>query len=111
VIWWHDKSTFYANDQRKVYWVHKDQKVTPQAKGEGASIMVADFVSADYGWLRSATGNQSTQVLFKVGKNRDGYFTNEDILNHANMAMNILNQHFPNEQHVFIFDNATTHLK
>jgi hypothetical protein len=30
--------------------------------------MVADFVSTDYGWLRSPDGKQEAHVLFKVGK-------------------------------------------
>ncbi|KAF8156729.1 hypothetical protein B0H34DRAFT_629354, partial [Crassisporium funariophilum] len=47
----HDKSTFYVNDWQKVGWVHKDATAVPRAKGEGASLMVADFISADYGWL------------------------------------------------------------
>jgi hypothetical protein len=53
VLWCHDESTFYANDRRKLRWVHKTETAKPYAKGEGASLMVADFVSADYGWLRS----------------------------------------------------------
>jgi hypothetical protein len=111
VIWWHDESTFYANDRRKVYWVHKDETAVPRLKGEGASLMVADFVSADYGWLRSASGDEAARVLFKAGKAREGYFTNEDILNHASTAMDLLDKHFPDERHIFIFNNATTHLK
>ena len=51
VVWVHDESTFYANDRRKLRWVHKSEAAVPQAKGEGASLMFADFVSADYGWL------------------------------------------------------------
>jgi len=53
IIWHHDESTFYANDWCKVFWVHKDETAVPRAKGEGVSLMVADFVSADYGWLHS----------------------------------------------------------
>ncbi|KAG2123383.1 hypothetical protein BD769DRAFT_1359665 [Suillus cothurnatus] len=49
VIWFHDESTFYANNRRKNRWVHKTENAVPQPKGEGASLMVADFVSADYG--------------------------------------------------------------
>jgi hypothetical protein len=111
VVWYHDESTFYAHDRRKVHWVHKDEKPVPRQKGDGASLMVADFVSADYGWLRSPDGEQSARVLFKAGKARDGYFTNEDILQHAETAMAILDAHFSNEKHVLVFDNATTHLK
>ncbi|KAG1907615.1 uncharacterized protein F5891DRAFT_938483 [Suillus fuscotomentosus] len=73
--------------------------------------MVADFVSADYGWLRSRDGNQSARVLFRAGKGRDGYFTNDEILQHAEKAMTILEKDYPEDDHVFVFDNATTHLK
>lgn len=73
--------------------------------------MVADFVSADYGFLQSHNGNESAHVKFKSGKNRDGYFTNDDILKQAEKAMVILKQDYPHEDHFLIYDNATTHLK
>ncbi|RDX56410.1 hypothetical protein OH76DRAFT_1477023 [Lentinus brumalis] len=111
VYWWHDESVFYAHDRRQTRWVHKSEKAVPRAKGEGASLMVADFVSADYGWLRSPDGKESARVLFKPGKNRDGYFTHEEILSHATTAMDILQRHYPHEHHILIFDNAPTHLK
>ena len=68
IVWHHDESTFYANDRRKIRWVHAGETAVPYAKGEGASLMVADFVSADYGWLRSPDGKQEARVLFKAGK-------------------------------------------
>ena len=49
VLWLHDESIFYANDCREVRWVHKDETAKPKPKGEGISIMVSDFISADYG--------------------------------------------------------------
>ncbi|KAG1738317.1 uncharacterized protein EDB91DRAFT_1054548 [Suillus paluster] len=51
VVWFHNESTFYANDRRKLIWEHKSKGAVPQPKGEGSSLMVADFVSADYRWL------------------------------------------------------------
>ncbi|KII87524.1 hypothetical protein PLICRDRAFT_112639 [Plicaturopsis crispa FD-325 SS-3] len=111
VVWFHDESTFYANDRRTAQWVHKDATPVPYAKGEGASLMVADFVSADYGWLRSRDETEATRVLFKAGKNREGYFTSDDILAQAEKAMDILSNSYPDEDHVLVFDNATTHLK
>ncbi|EJF65542.1 hypothetical protein DICSQDRAFT_51379, partial [Dichomitus squalens LYAD-421 SS1] len=111
VYWHHDESVFYAHDRRTQRWVHKSEKAVPRVKGEGASLMVADFVSAEYGWLRSPDGKESARVKFWPGKNRDSYFTHEDILTHATTAMDILSKHYPNEQHVFLFDNAPTHLK
>ena len=111
VLWYHDESVFSGNDRRKVYWVPKGAKAVPQPKGEGPTLMVADFVSADYGWLRSPDGLQSARVIFRPGKNRDGYFDNDDILKQVTHALKILHEYFPDEDHVFIFDNATTHRK
>ncbi|KAI5993568.1 hypothetical protein EDD15DRAFT_2167169 [Pisolithus albus] len=73
--------------------------------------MVSDFVSADYGWLRSPDGKEGARVLFKAGKARDGYFTNEDVLAQTEKAMDILQKFYPDDDHIFVFDNATTHLK
>jgi hypothetical protein len=111
VVWFHDESIFYANDRRAARWVHIDEAATPYAKGEGASQMVADLVSADYGWLRSPDGSEEARVLFKAGKNREGYFTSEDILKQTEKAIDILEKYYPNEDHVLVYDNATTHLK
>ncbi|KAI5984151.1 hypothetical protein EDD15DRAFT_2310938 [Pisolithus albus] len=90
VVWFHDESTFYAHDRRKKRWVHRDEKPTPQPKGEGLSLMVADFVSADYGWLQSPDGKGSARVLFRAGKARDGYFSNDAVICQAETAMTIL---------------------
>jgi hypothetical protein len=111
ITWFHDESVFYAHDRRRKGWYLKDAPAKPYAKGEGASLMVADFVSADFGWLRSPDGKQSARRLFKPGKNRDGYFSNEDIQAQAQDAMDILTEYYPQFDHVFVYDNATTHLK
>lgn len=110
VIWWHDESIFYAHDRRKICWVHCEDSAKPYAKGEGQSLMVAHFVSADYGWLEAQDG-RTAMVQLKPGKNRDGYFTNDDVLEQVTNAINLLNELYPNDQHVFVFDNATTHSK
>jgi hypothetical protein len=111
VVWVQDESVFHGNDRCDLYWVHKDEKATPKPKGEGASLMVTDFVSADYGWLRSPDGKVEARRLFRPGKNRDGYFNNADVLEHAQKAMDIVKEYYPDDNHVFLFDNATTHLK
>ncbi|KIK96876.1 hypothetical protein PAXRUDRAFT_769013 [Paxillus rubicundulus Ve08.2h10] len=110
-VWFHDESTFYAHNCCKMCWVLRDAKALPQQKGEGPSLMVANFISADYGWLCSCDGKESTWVLFRVGKGHDGYFTNDEILEQTKKAMTILEEDCPDEDHVFVFDNATTHLK
>ena len=73
--------------------------------------MVADFISADYGWLTSPDGSEQARVLFKAGKAREGYFTNDDIIKHSAAAMDILEKGYPDEEHVLVFYNATTRLK
>jgi hypothetical protein len=52
VVWYHDESIFYAHDHQQLCWVHSSESAKPFPKGKGASFMVADFISADYGWLR-----------------------------------------------------------
>lgn len=34
-----------------------------------------------------------------------------NIIAHANLAMDILEKHFPNDDHILVFNNATTHIK
>ncbi|KAK2459403.1 hypothetical protein APHAL10511_008579 [Amanita phalloides] len=109
IVWFHNKSTFYANDCQKLSWVHKDETAVPHPKGEGASLMVSDFVSADSGWLHSPDKTKEACVFFKAGKNHEGYFTNKDILNQTTKAMDILAKFYPHEGHMFVFDNVTTH--
>lgn len=111
VVWHHDESTFFANDRRYNCWVPPDATAKPHAKGEGASLMIAHFVSADYGWLQSPDGSESAGVLFRAGKNREGYFTNDDILSQFETAVQLVKKYFPDDDHVFVYDNATTHLK
>ena len=111
ITWFHDESIFYVHDRRKKGWYHKDATAKPYTKGEGSSLMVADFVSADFGWLRSPDGKRSARRLFKPGKNRDGYFTNQDIQEQAQDAMDIVLELYLQFDHVFVYDNATTHLK
>ena len=111
VMWFHNKSTFYAHDRCAVHWRHKDEGPKPQPKGEGALLMVAHFVSADYGYLQSPDGAESAHILFRAGKGCNGYYNNERILQHAKKAIDILQKYYPNDDHVMVFDNATTHIK
>ena len=111
VVWFHDESTFYAHDHHSLHWGHADKHAKPQPKGKGVLLMVAHFVSADYGYLQLPDGTKTARVLFKAGKGRNGYYTNEYIIQHAEKAMEILQKHYPNDNHVLVFNNATMHVK
>ncbi|KIK86938.1 hypothetical protein PAXRUDRAFT_802662 [Paxillus rubicundulus Ve08.2h10] len=110
-IWFHDESLFYVNDFRTAQWVHKYATATPYTKGEGASLMVANFVLVDHGWLHSPDRKESARVLFKAGKLWDGYFTNDNIVAQAQKAIKLVKEDFPDEDHILVFNNVMTHLK
>ncbi|KAF9506402.1 hypothetical protein BS47DRAFT_1367413 [Hydnum rufescens UP504] len=111
MIWTHNESTFYAHDWHKVHWVHESKTPKPIQKGEGPSLMVSNFTSPDYSWLCSPNGLDAACVLFKAGKNCEGYFTNDGILEQVTHAMDILDKYYPYDDHVLAFDNATIHKK
>lgn len=111
VVWFHDETIFYANDRRRLAWYHKDADAKPYAKGDGASLMIAHAVSADYGWLVSKDKKRSARHIFKPGKSRDGYFQNEDVLEQFREMVEIAKAEYPDDDHVFVYDNATTHKK
>ena len=48
----HDESTFYQNDQRQIYWACPGKNIVPKPKGEGLTLMVSDFLTAEWGALR-----------------------------------------------------------
>ena len=73
--------------------------------------MVADLVSADYRWLQSPDGKEEARVLFKAGKNHQGYFVADDIIKQVETAIDILKKYYPDQDHVFIYGNASTHQK
>jgi hypothetical protein len=61
--------------------------------------------------LASPDGTEKARVLFRAGKNRDGYFYNNDIISQAETAFKLVTKYYPDDEHVFVYDNATTHLK
>jgi len=71
----------------------------------------AEGLAAESAPAAPPDGNETVRVLFQAGKGQDGYFTNGEILKQVQAALAILAKHYPCEDHVFIFDNTTTHQK
>ncbi|KAF8597420.1 hypothetical protein BDV93DRAFT_452909, partial [Ceratobasidium sp. AG-I] len=111
VIWTHDESTYQQNDQPQLIWNSPEPSNYPQPKGEGRTLMVANFVSSEHGFLVSLDKKSNACVLFEAGKNREAYFNNSRVLAQTTTVLDILARDYPNEDHVFIFDNATIHTK
>jgi hypothetical protein len=59
----HNESTFFQNDQRKTLWERTGKDGVPRPKGEGQSLMISDFLSADWGRLRDNDRCVSTTFL------------------------------------------------
>lgn len=73
--------------------------------------MVTDFILADYSWLHSPDRTEEAHRLFKAGKNRDGCYANEEVIEHALTAIDILQKHYWSDRYVLIYNNALMHLK
>ncbi|CAA7261900.1 unnamed protein product [Cyclocybe aegerita] len=72
--------------------------------------MVSEFLTPDWGRLKD--GDDEARILFRVGKNRDGYFDNDDLISQVDHAIDIfegLTNGFATG--LFLFDNAPSHQK
>ncbi|EJF55475.1 hypothetical protein DICSQDRAFT_73804 [Dichomitus squalens LYAD-421 SS1] len=107
----YDESIFYANDRRTIRWKNVREKSVPQAKGEGVSMMISDFFTAEDGWLQSRDGETHACIVIRPGARRDGYFTSDNVLMQFKHAARIARENWPDEDIYFIVDNAPTHTK
>ncbi|KAG6903166.1 hypothetical protein C0995_002709, partial [Termitomyces sp. Mi166 len=71
-------------------WYHKDGPAKPYKNSDGASLMVADYVSADFGWLHSKDGKRSAWLM---------------------KPWDIIAEDYSEYKHVIVYDNAPSHLK
>ena len=108
VVWFHDETIFYTHNQQQRMWFHKDVPAHPQPKGDGLSLMVADF-----GWLHAPNGSESedARIILKPGKNHEGYMTSVEVEDQLRRAMDLVAKYWPDCEHIFIYDNTTTHSK
>jgi transposase len=74
--------------------------------------MVADYFSADFGYLRDPTNpKRNAHRCMRPGKGCDGYFTSVEVREQAAAARALVKELYPDFDHVFVYDNATTHKK
>ena len=69
IIFFHDESTFSANDDQNIMWVVKGQKVI-KPKCKGAGIMVSDFIEEK---------NDAREFL-EYGEGMDGYWNRDKFI-------------------------------
>ena len=123
VVFFHDESTFQANDDQSTFWGIKGTHVMkPKSKGTG--IMVSDFVDEKGGYLaltvdehQEATVADPTIQLqareyLEYGAAKEGYWTSDKFMKQMEMAVKIAEYKYPKAagwKHVWIFDHSSCH--
>ena len=102
----HDECTFYAHSDQSYFWGDEQTNVLRQ-KSLGASIMVSDFIDEVSGFIRDDQGE--ARLLLET--HREGYFTNNLLLQQVARTVDIFERVHPNAVAVFLFDNAPSHRK
>ena len=124
----HDESIFFQNDECNTGWSHMTSKSKPKAKGNGQSLMVSDFLTPDWGCLHNGDEwvplfvhhltiilnifafAREAWVIFKAGRNCNGYFNTDDLLQQVDKAIDIFEGLTKDwAQGLFLFDNAPSH--
>lgn len=106
----HDESLFYSNEGVSVVWMENGKKKL-KPKSNGLSIMVSAFVCDCHGIMIDDELNLKSYYSILPGKNRDGWFTNDDLIEQLNNCMPLFNKLHPNSNLLFAFDNSMTHHK
>lgn len=102
----HDESTFYCNEGRRFFWLENGKKkLLPKSKGK--SLMISGFCCQCHGFM-SDSGAKSYQV-FKAGTGREGWFTNQHLVDQFNSCLPVLQHFHPQCELLVAFDNSMTH--
>ena len=112
----HDECTFYSNDGVNKFWLQKNESVMKK-KGQGASIMVSDFLCACHGSLKLTPEQadelklpQYARTIIIPGKNKDGWWKSEDMVKQlTDKAIPIFEYLHPGCTGLFMFDQSTNH--
>ena len=122
-MFFHDESTFQANDDQSTFWGIKGTHVM-KPKSKGAGIMVSDFVDEKGGYLaltvdehQEATVADPTIQLqareyLEYEAAKEGYWTSDKFMKQMEMAVKIAEYKYPKAagwKHVWIFDHSSCH--
>ncbi len=73
----HDESSFFANDGAPMIWM-EGRKRHLKPKTNGLSLMISGFMCPCHGFMEH--NGVKSYLEFAPGKNRDGWFTNDDLI-------------------------------
>ena len=122
----HDETTLDSNDGKRKVWI-EDGRQHLRPKGAGKSIMVSQFLCLCHGHMqvevteeilkRCPTLNAdvgsvvATLRTIKTGKNADGWWSNQDLVDQLKLTLTIFEILHPECVAVFAFDNSSNHHK
>lgn len=106
----HDETTCYANDDMKTIWIEKGETILKK-KGMGLSLMVSDFYCECHGSMTATINGVEIKgrEIIHAGKNRDGWWTNEDLVKQLKKVIQIFEVLHPDCLALFAFDNSQNH--
>ena len=113
----HDESCFSSHDGRSTIWFDEDNRPL-RPKGDGRSIMVSEFICECHGPMQLSPEQRqqwpdapySSKSIIKPGKNAEGYWTNEDLIDQVKRkALPIFKILHPDCDALFLFDNSQNH--
>ena len=122
IFWFHDESTYHANDDEVVMWKDETMQVL-KPKGSGAGLVASDFIEERDGCLALSTAMHqaisekdpsiplSARVTFEIGQNHDGYWNNERFMEQMEVALKVAEAKYPPHmfKHVWVFDHSSGH--
>ena len=122
IIFFHDESTFSANDDERTMWSDGTMQVL-KPKGRGAGLMVSDFIEEQGGYLslsddmheyalsQDPSIPQSARVIFEYGIQKEGYWNNELFMKQMENAIKVAEAKYPPPtfKHVWVFDHSCGH--
>ena len=100
----HDEMIVHANDATKFFWQEHGSTKSIRPKSNGSSLMVSGFSCECHGFHDGKSWHK-----IKPGKNRDGYWTNADLVEQLKKVIPIFEAAHPNCILLFGFDNSQNH--
>ena len=89
----HDESTFDCNESRRYFWLENGKKkLLPKSKG--SSIVISGFCCHCHSFVSLPDGSKSYQ-LFKAGTSREGWFTNQHLVDQFHGCIDALRLYHP----------------
>ena len=104
----HDEMIVYANDANSHFWQENSSTKSIRPKSNGSSIMVSGFACSCHGFCILDDGRK-TYTTIKPGKNRDGYWTNKNLVDQKEKADPIFKELHPNCVRLYGYDNSANH--